>query len=152
MTDKQKTIAWVIGLAALCSVVVACAGFDSGDIIRVKTPRPIQQQHGLKSTVSLNEAASEYEAWLEDVQRTGAEWRMNIEQGEEMRTMLHQLTLTGLDAVGPTVAGVPMLAPLLPFGAGIAGLLFGQRRLRREKESSFKAGIREGTEVGGGAS
>tara|TARA_B100001094_G_scaffold330972_1_gene397728 strand:+ start:3719 stop:4180 length:462 start_codon:yes stop_codon:yes gene_type:complete len=147
MTDKQRKITLYTLLGILAVTLAACAGFDIGDVIQVKTPREVQQRYGLQARTSLNEASSEYEAWLEDVQRTGADWRHSIEKGEEIRSMLNELTLHGLDQIGPSVMGVPLLGPLLPFGAGMAGLFVGQRRLRKEKESSFKAGIREGTEV-----
>jgi len=54
------------------------------------------------------------------------------------------LTLSALDQIGPTVAGIPMLGPALPAMTGLVGLFLGTGRLRKEKESSFNKGMKEG--------
>jgi len=142
MTTRH--IAFGFGLLMLTIALAACAGFDLGDIVQVRTPASIQQTTGLPSRTSLNEAESEYRAWFEDVQRVGAQWKASIERGNEVRTMLGQLTLSALDQVGPTLAGVPIVGPALPALTGIVGLFIGSGRLRKEKEASFNKGMKEG--------
>ena len=124
--------------------LAACAGFDVGDVVRVKTPHAIQRQTGLPSATTLNEAESEYRAWYADVQRSGTQWKNQIERGNQVRGLLNQLTLSALDQVGPTVGGIPVLGPALPVASGLLGLFFGIGRLRKEKEASFNKGMDRG--------
>lgn len=148
---NRRTLAYAFGLVMLTLALAACAGFDLGDIVKVKTPNAIQQTTGLPSRVSLNEAEAEYRAWFEDAQRTGSQWKASIERAGEIRGMLGQLTLSALDEVGPTLAGVPVVGPALPALTGIVGLFLGSGRLRKEKEASFNKGLKEGKTLNGDA-
>jgi len=141
---------YIVGLLLLALVLASCAGFDLGDIVKVKTPNTIQQTTGLPSTLSLNEAESEYQNWFNQTQTTGAAWKNNIEKAGELRGLFSQLTLSALDTVGPTVAGLPMLGPALPALTGIVGLFLGSGRLRKEKEASFNKGLEKGRDFTGG--
>jgi hypothetical protein len=78
------------------------------------------------------------------MQTAGSQWKSNIEHANEIRNMVNQLSLSALDQVGPTVAGVPMLGPLLPAASGLLGLFLGSSKLRKEKEASFNKGLDEG--------
>jgi len=146
MNRKTLIIAAVL-TAVTFGGVAACAGFDAGDVVHVKTPPTIQQQTGLPSKTSLNEARAEYQAWHQDVQRAGAAWQASIDKGEQVRSLIGQLTLQALDQVGPTIAGVPVLGPLIPTATGLLGLLLGTGRLRKEKESSYNAGLDRGQQL-----
>ena len=145
---KTKSIIFAVILVMVSIVVAACAGFDFGDAVRVRTPARIQQTAGLPASLSLNESQDEYEAWYAEVQRTGTRWMANIEKANQVKTMLSQLTLQTLDTVGPTVAGIPALGPALPIIAGIIGLSFKRPGdvkkdvLHREKQDSFNAGLK----------
>ncbi len=141
---KRTTVIYGFVMLLIATALAACAGFDLGDVVRVKTPNAIQQTTGLSASVTLNEAEQEYLAWFTDTQRVGANWKANIEKGDEVRSMLNQLTLSALNDVGPMVAGVPVLGPALPAVAGIAGLFLGSGRLRKEKEASFNKGLDKG--------
>ena len=134
-------------LILLALVLASCAGLDLGDIVKVKTPNTIQQTTGLPSTMSLNEAEVEYQNWFGQTQTTGAQWKSNIEKAGEIRGLLGQLTLSALDSVGPTVAGLPVLGPALPALTGIVGLFIGSGRLRKEKEASFNKGMQRVREI-----
>lgn len=138
-------------LVFLSLALAACAGFDLGDLVHVKTPNAIKQTTGLPGSLSLNEAESEYQGWFEEVQRAGSQWKENIERAGEIRGLLGQLTLSALDSVGPTLGGVPVVGPALPALTGIAGLFIGSGRLRREKEASFNKGLKEGRTLAGEA-
>jgi hypothetical protein len=142
MTTRH--VAFIFGLLMLAIALAACAGFDLGDIVQVRTPASIQQTTGLPARTSLNEAEAEYRAWLENVQRVGAQWKASIARGNDVRTLLGQLTLSALDQVGPTLAGVPVAGPALPALTGLIGLFIGAGRLRKEKEASFNKGLKEG--------
>ncbi|MCC7409960.1 MAG: hypothetical protein IT442_17975 [Phycisphaeraceae bacterium] len=145
---RTQVIIFVIAILLLSAALAACAGFDLGDMVRVKTPTAIQQTVGLPAQVSLNDAEAEYQGWLSNVQRTGAQWKANIDKANAIRATFNQLTLAALDEVGPTLAGVPMLGPLLPAATGILGLFLGTSRLRKEKENSYNAGLEKGQELG----
>lgn len=146
---NRSTVVYLFAAIMLSLVLGACAGFDLGDIVRVKTPNAIQQTTGLPSRVTLNEAEAEYRAWFEDTQRTGSQWKASIERAGEIRGLLGQLTLSALDSVGPTLAGLPVLGPALPALTGIVGLFIGSGRLRKEKEASFNKGLKEGKTLSG---
>lgn len=146
---NRRNVAYAFGLVMIALALAACAGFDLGDIIKVRTPHEIQQTTGLPFRVSLNEAEAEYRAWFEDVQRTGAQWKASIERAGEIRGLLGQLTLNALDDVGPTLAGLPVVGPALPALTGIVGLFIGSGRLRKEKEASFNKGLKEGKTLNG---
>jgi hypothetical protein len=138
---------YLAGLALLALVLASCAGLDLGDLVKVKTPNAIQQTTGLRATLSLNEAEAEYQNWFNQTQAIGAQWKGNIERAGEVRGLLGQLTLSALDTVGPTVAGVPVLGPALPALTGIVGLFIGSGRLRKEKEASFNKGLETGRDM-----
>jgi hypothetical protein len=140
---------YIVGLLLLALVLASCAGFDLGDIVKVKTPNNIQQTTGLPSTLSLNEAETEYQNWFNGTQTTGAQWKSSIEKAGELRGLFSQLTLSALDTVGPTVAGLPVLGPALPALTGIVGLFLGSGRLRKEKEASFNKGMEKGRDFTG---
>ncbi len=144
MKVDPKHIMFAFGLVMVTLGLAACAGFDLGDVVKVKTPNEIQQTRGLPRATTLNEAEAEYQAWFEDVQRTGAQWKASIERGGEIRGLLGQLTLSALDEVGPTLAGVPVAGPALPALTGLVGLFIGAGRLRNEKEASFNKGLEKG--------
>jgi len=141
---QHRHYAYGFALIMITLSLSACAGFDLGDIVRVKTPNRVQQSTGLAATTTLNEAEAEYRAWFEETQRTGSQWKSNIERAGEIRGIFSQLTLSALDQLGPTVAGIPMLGPALPAMTGLVGLFLGTGRLRKEKESSFNKGMKEG--------
>jgi hypothetical protein len=138
---------YLAGLALLALVLASCAGLDLGDLVKVKTPNAIQQTTGLRATLSLNEAEAEYQNWFNQTQAIGAQWKGNIARAGEVRGLLGQLTLSALDTVGPTVAGVPVLGPALPALTGIVGLFIGSGRLRKEKEASFNKGLETGRDM-----
>lgn len=140
----RKHVIYLIVMLIVVLLLAACAGLDLGDIVHVRTPNAIQQTTGLPAKISLNEAEAEYLAWFDNVQRTGAQWKANIERADEIRGLLGQLTLSALDEFGPTLAGVPVLGPALPALTGLAGLFIGSGRLRKEKEASFNKGLKEG--------
>ncbi|MBX3404410.1 MAG: hypothetical protein KF699_13445 [Phycisphaeraceae bacterium] len=144
---STRHVVYLVGLLFLALVLASCAGIDLGDLVKVKTPNAIQQTTGLRSTLSLNEAEVEYQQWFNQVQATGAQWKSNIDRSGEVRGLLGQLTLSALDTVGPTVAGLPVLGPALPALTGIVGLFIGSGRLRKEKEASFNKGLETGRDM-----
>ena len=144
MKVDPKYLVFGFGLVMVSLALAACAGFDLGDVVKVKTPNEIQQTRGLPGTTSLNEAEAEYRAWFDDVQRSGSQWRAAIDRGDEIRGLLGQVTLGALDEFGPTLAGIPVVGPAIPAMTGIVGLFVGAGRLRKEKESSYNAGIEVG--------
>ena len=144
---RTRIILFAAALVLISAALAACAGFDLDDLVRVKTPAGVQQTTGLSSALTLNEAENEYQAWFDDVQRVGVQWKQNIERGNQVRSLLNQLTLSALDTIGPTLAGVPVLGPLLPAATGLFGLFLGTGRLRKEKEASFNKGLERGSEL-----
>jgi len=146
---KKKHAMYVFALFMITLSLGACDAFDLGDFVKVKTPNTIQQTKGLPSTITLNEAEEEYQAWFEETQRVGAQWKSNIERASEIRGIFSQLTLSTLNDVGPTISGVPVVGPALPALTGLVGMFLGAGRLRKEKEASFNKGLREGSNLGG---
>lgn len=140
-------IGYIVGLVLVAVAIATTAGCDLGDVVQAKTPQGIQQTKGLPSKLSLNEAESEYQAWLADVTREGAQWRASIERADEIRGILGQLSLNALNEAGPTLAGVPVLGPSLPLAAGLLGLFVGNGRLRKEKEASYNKGLERGQQI-----
>jgi hypothetical protein len=149
ITWKPYTIYGVI-LGILCLCLASCAGYNLGDLIRVKTPVGIQQSTGLPKTMPLNEAKTQYAAWFEDTKRSGNEWKTQIESGDEVAGLLSQLAMQQLDAVGPTLAGIPVLNASLPVIAGLLGVYLGKRKtdaVRQEKEDSYNKGLEIGSQI-----
>jgi hypothetical protein len=141
---KTNHLIFLFVITFLVLGLLSFAGCDMGDMIHVKTPNTIQQQTGLASNISLNEAESEYQLWYQHMQTAGSQWKSNIEHANEIRNMVNQLSLSALDEIGPTVAGVPVLGPMLPAASGLLGLFLGSGKLRKEKEDSFNKGLDEG--------
>ena len=144
---NKSRIIFITILVCAAFLMAACAGFDLGDVIQARTPNRVQQTEGLPSSMSLNESEVEYQTWLTDTQRTGTQWKNNLERANQTRAVLNQLTLSALDEFGPAIAGVPVLGPALPLLAGLIGLTFrrpgdvNQQTLRKEKEASFRKAL-----------
>ena len=119
----NRALLFAIALAASVAVA-ALSGCDFGDVIRVKTPRHVQQTAGLPETMSLNESEAEFRLWFDDTQRVGAEWKASIERSNQIKNLLDQISLNVLNEYGPVIAGVPVLGPSLPLITGLAGVLF----------------------------
>ncbi|NJL96162.1 MAG: hypothetical protein HC915_21740, partial [Anaerolineae bacterium] len=75
MKVDPKHIMFAFGLVMVTLGLAACAGFDLGDVVKVKTPNEIQQTRGLPSRPRSTRPRTEYRAWFDDVQRTGAQWK-----------------------------------------------------------------------------
>lgn len=147
---RKQILILVFALALASGVVAGCAGFDLGDLVQAPTPPDIQQQTGLPSKLSLNEARMQYQAWYEDVQRAGTQWKNEIERAAEIRAMLGQLTMQGLNNLGPTLAGVPVLGPAVPAATGLLAFMLGVSGRGKEKEKSYNAGLKKGKEISSG--
>lgn len=145
----MKAGAFFLAIATLALALGACAGFDFGDVVKVATPAEIQQTTGAPARMSLNESDAAYRAWLEDTQRVGVLWRNSIERGNEIRSMLGQLTMGALADVGPSVAGVPMLSSVAVLAPSLAAWFFGRRsgaastdKLYAEKIDSYNTALK----------
>ena len=143
----SKTIVVILAMLALSAIVASFAGCDLGDMLRVKTPVAIQQSTGLPASLPLNEAEAEYRTWTASVKEQGARWKENLERSNEIRGMLSQLTLSAFDTIGPTLGGIPVLAPVLPAATGLLMYFLGAGKLRKEKEASFNAGQKKAAEL-----
>lgn len=145
----MKAGALLLALIMSALALAACAGFDFGDVVKVPTPAEIQQTTGAPSRLSLNEADAAYRAWLDDTQRAGVAWRNSIERGNEIRSMLGQLTMGALADVGPSVAGVPILSSVSLIAPALGAWFFGRRsgsadteRLYTEKIESYNTALK----------
>lgn len=113
----------VIVLAcALAAAAAALSGCDLGDVLQVRTPAGVQQDTGLPGSMSLNEAEREYGLQLERIRSDMHAWRDNIEGTNTVRGIISQLAMQQLNDLGPAVAGVPVVGPLLLGALPIAGL------------------------------
>lgn len=140
----------ILGFVLLGSMLASCAGCNLGDMVHVKTPHSIQQQTGLPSKISLNEAEAEYRMWFTNTQEAGTQWQANIERANRIRGLLGQLTLNTLDDLGPIIAGVPVLGASLPVLTGLVGIFLGTRGKVKGKEKSYNAGIKKAKEITNG--
>lgn len=137
----------ILGLLLVGALLASCAGLDLGDIVHVKTPHTIQQQTGLPSKITLNEAEVEYRIWFRTIQDVGTQWQGNIEKGNQIRGLLGQLTLNALDDLGPIIAGVPVLGASLPVLTGLIGIFCGTSGKAKGKRDSYNAGIKKAKEI-----
>ncbi|MFI4860261.1 MAG: hypothetical protein ACIAXF_06220 [Phycisphaerales bacterium JB063] len=143
-------IIFIVAIAAVTLALAACAGFDLGDVVQARTPQRVQQTEGLPARLSLNESQSEYEAWLQETQRTGTQWKTNLDKANQVRVVLNQLSLAAMDEFGSAIAGVPVLGPALPLLAGALGLMVrrpgdvNQKQLAKEKQASFNKALQLG--------
>ncbi len=121
-------------------------GFDLGDIIETKTPIELRQTEGFPKKLSLNDSRIQYKIWLIKVQRIGEQWRSDIEGGEQVLGFLNNLTMQAMEYVGPTIAGIPIIGPLMLPLAGLIGIGIKRRgditpaQLQAEKEGSYAKG------------
>jgi hypothetical protein len=131
----------------VAGIALATTGCNFGDIIQTRTPREIQEQTGLPQKLTLNEATSEYQAWLEDTKRAAAEWKREIDDADAIAGMLRQITLNAWDQAGPTLAGVPVLGAALPGLGMLLTFAIGAGRTRKQKEASYNKGLEEGAKI-----
>lgn len=149
--SKHKTLIVVVVALAVSLALAACAGFNLGDIIKVKTPVAIQQADGVSASLTLNEAEAEYRLWMDKTKAAGLEWKNRIASGNEIRNILGQLAMNGLNDVGPTIGGIPVLGPSIPLLTAGLGLFLGRSGLTKHKEESFNAGLKKGAAAAKGA-
>lgn len=142
--SKHKTLILVVVAILIAGTLAACAGFNLGDIIKVKTPIAIQQADGVPASLTLNESEAEYRLWMDKTKAAGLEWKNRIASGNEIRNLLGQLAMTGLNDVGPTIGGLPILGPAIPLFTTGLGLFIGRSGLSKHKEESFNAGLKKG--------
>ena len=130
----MKAAMTVLILAAV--LIPACSAFDFGDLVKVRTPIGIQQSEGYPATMTYNNWQAEFQAWYDDVQRQGTQWRNEGAKASEVIGLLQQFTMAGLDAFGPTVAGIPVIGPaasmLLTGGVGLLAGIGGNRKGREQ--------------------
>ena len=149
MNAKQKKIVAIVAIAGATLTLAACAGLDFGDVVKVDTPRSLVDRDDLPARLSVNAAEVEYERWLQTVQIDAKQWAAEIEKGGESAAMLASITMSGIDVLGPAAAGVPYVGALLPALTGLAGVAVGKRRVRKEKEASYRAGLEELAKLAG---
>ncbi|MEL6396592.1 MAG: hypothetical protein AAFQ71_11410 [Planctomycetota bacterium] len=142
--DATKTAVVVFASIMGAVTIGSLSGCDLGDVIKVKTPSGIARTEGIARNLTLNEAQHEYELVHAAKMANLEEWRGRIDRGAELQGMLSQLALDGLNTLGPSVAGVPVVGPALVGALPIASFFFGQGRLRKQKEASYNAGLTEG--------
>lgn len=143
----RRTVIVVFGVLLVCSILGALAGCDLGDVIKAKTPNGIQQREGMPAAMSLNDAVYEYQQWYNRTQADGAAWKANIDRADEIRGLLGNLAMTGLNDLGPEVAGVPIIGPSFTGLLALGGYFLGTGRLRKEKEKSYNAGLETGADT-----
>ena len=156
MSRTQLIYAGVLVTVVL--LLAACAGFELGDFIQTDVPIVVQKTHGLPEHMTLNAGTEEYQAWFAETQRVGVQWQNSLERGNQVRNLLSQITLRALDQIGPTIAGVPVLGPLLPALTGLLGMFLIKRpgdvskdALAKEKDAWTKekeAAYNKALEVG----
>lgn len=140
---------WAVigGVAVVALALAACAGLDFGNFVKVPTPAGIAQDEGLPRKMGLKEASLQYQIWYEKVKAEGEQWKANIETGDQVAGMLSQLSLQGLNQLGPALGGVPVAGPTLVGLLGVGAFVLGRMPLRKEKEASFNSGLKKGAEA-----
>ncbi|MCA9307231.1 MAG: hypothetical protein KDA16_11900 [Phycisphaerales bacterium] len=118
---SNRTAIGVLLVILAAGVVAACASWDFGDLVSVKTPQALVDT-GMQSKMSLNEAEYEYHAWFTGVQMAGAKWKADIERADEVAGLFGALTMNALTAgEGAIASGAPWAVPFLPILTGIIG-------------------------------
>lgn len=147
MANLSNKWAVIGGILAVAAVLVACAGFDFGNFVKVPTPAGIAQDEGLPRRMGVKEASLQYQLWYEKVKAEGEQWKADIETGDQVAGMLSQLAMQGLNQLGPALGGVPVAGPTLVGLLGVGAFMLGRAPLRKEKEASFNKGLEKGAEA-----
>lgn len=127
-------------LLVVIGVAQSACGFDIRSLIKVPTPREIQQDHGLPGKLPLPEAEDEYRGWLETTKRVGGKWKTSIEGGRNQSAIIEGLWLGGRDTALAYLGGA------FPGLVGLGALLLKRPGdwtpddVRKGKEASYKAG------------
>jgi len=98
-------------------ILVACAGKDWGDFVKVKIPVSVQKSQGLPATLTLNESEFEFEQWYDQTKDSGFEWINRNEGGRNTASMFKSLSMQmGEDLkANPAVVAIPGLGMLIGF-------------------------------------
>lgn len=147
---SRTTLVFIVVLIGISTALMACAGMDFGDLVQVETPVEIQRDKGYPKRMSLNQSKELFTADHEDFVRNFNTWRGSIESGDQLVGMLNQMSLQGLNELGPQVAGVPVLGPAFPFITGLAGFALQRVRTESEKRKSYNKGLQVGAETARG--
>ena len=114
-------IAGAIGVSAL---IAGCAGLQFDDIVKVRTPIGLQQDMGLPPQMTLSEARVAYEESVNEFKTRSQVWRESIDDASAFVGVAEQLTLQGINEIGPSIMGIPVLGPSLPLLGVLTGLFF----------------------------
>lgn len=109
--------------AAVFVIFAAISGCEWGDMVRVDTPKNVQESRALPAKMPVNDAVYEYEDWLAATERDGRRWQAEIESASQIVAFLNTFSLRAIGELGPAVAGVPVLSALVPALVGLGGLL-----------------------------
>lgn len=134
--------------AAVALSLVALAGCQIGDLVRVNVPQAVRLTVPSEPRVSFNEAKVVYDDWRAGVERTAEQFRQELDRKAELVSLLASLTSDGLAAGIPALESLPggglLATGLVGLGAWFIRSPGTEARLRKEKEASFNKGLEEG--------
>ena len=149
-SQKGGLIVCLIAVAFL-AVSSAVSGCSLDDIISADVPKGIQQALNTEESVPMSQAEMTWDEWLQWVDNQSRRFADEIDRGKEAVALMQSLTETGIGALGDASSALPGGA-LISTGLALAGGLMLRRpgeekRVSKEKESSYKAGLEEGKKL-----
>ena len=150
---NEKNALMVIGAAALAlmiSTVISGCGVD--DWIKVDVPLGVQQATDTEPAIPFSQSDATYEEWIAWVERNDNRFKDAIGESAKTVGVIKSLTDTGLTMLGDATATVPGGAFISTGLALVGGLLLKRpgenKKVQKEKEASYRAGIEEGEKLG----
>ena len=143
--------AGIVAILITVATVAACAAFDSGDIVRSKTPVEVQESKDLPPRMSHNDSMSAYLRWQRDQLAIDEAWGNELEKSGKWVAFIDGFTYEAWQQFSPFLASA---GPIGTIGAFLGGWLFVRRpsdatakQLSAEKQASFNEADKRGREL-----
>jgi len=151
LKSQKGGVTLCIVAVAFLAISSAVSGCSLDDIIKADVPKGIQQALNTEERVPMSQAEMTWDEWLQWVDNQSRRFADEIDRGTEAVALIQSITDTGIGVLGEASSTLPGGA-LISTGLALAGGLMLRRpgeekRVSKEKESSFTAGLEEGKKL-----
>jgi hypothetical protein len=149
---KNKSAMFVGGLTvAMAACFAFISGCNLGDLVTVKVPSGVQRVTNTSATIPLNEAEYAFESWAHFVESNTSQFQNNIERSNLIWGSISSAVNIGVDSAQGPLSALPGGAMLISGLTLLTGLLLDKpgsaKKLAQEKERSYNAGIKAGSDA-----
>lgn len=146
--QNQKAAWFIVASIAAVLLTSTLAACQLQDLIRVDVPAGVQGAIQTEPKIPLSETDAAWDEWVAWVDRESGRFADSISKGNETASVIRSLTETGLSLGRDAAATLPGGALISSTLALLGGLFLKtpgtDKKIAKEKEASYNAGIDKG--------